>query len=169
MSITDKTLAGTCTCVRKARAIIRMPVSFDTDLAHFKAKFDAGANSAITQYFFNADAYADFIERCALAGIRAPIVPGVMPIGRVSRLVQFSEARGIEIARWIRRRMESFGDDHASIQAFGTEVALRLCERLLEMGAPGVHFFSLNGGERVAGIWRALGVRQVGGAGCAMR
>lgn len=138
-----------------------------TDLAHFKAKFDAGANSAITQYFFNADAYADFLERCTAAGIRAPIVPGIMPIGRFSRLVQFSEARGIEIPRWIRRRMESFGDDHASIQAFGAEVVLRLCERLLAMGAPGLHFFSLNDGERVAGIWRALGVAQVGGAGSA--
>lgn len=143
--------------------------SCNTDLAHFKAKFDAGANSAITQYFFNADAYADFLERCTLAGIRAPIVPGVMPIGRFSRLVQFSEARGIEIPRWICRRMESFGDDHASIQAFGTEVVLRLCERLLEMGAPGLHFFSLNDGERVAAIWRALGVCQLGRAGSAVR
>ena len=80
--------------------------SADADLAHFKAKFDAGANSAITQYFFNADAYADFLERCTAAGIHAPIVPGVMPIGRFARLVQFTEARGIEVPRWIRRRMK---------------------------------------------------------------
>ncbi len=138
--------------------------SCDTDLAHFKAKFDAGADSAITQYFFNVDAYADFVDRCATAGIRAPIVPGVMPIGRFSRLVQFSEARGIEIPRWIRCRMEAFGDDAASIQAFGLEVIVRLCERLLAMGAPGLHFFSLNDGERVAKIWHALGLPQPLGA-----
>lgn len=143
--------------------------SCDTDLAHFKAKFDAGADSAITQYFFNADAYADFVERCAKAGVRAPIVPGVMPIGRFSRLVQFSEARGIEIPRWIRSRMEAFGDDAASIQAFGLEVIVRLCERLLAMGAPGLHFFSLNDGERVAKIWHALGLPQPLGAPGALR
>ncbi|WEN40896.1 5,10-methylenetetrahydrofolate reductase [Thauera sp. GDN1] len=139
--------------------------SADADLAHFKAKFDAGANSAITQYFFNADAYADFLERCTAAGIHAPIVPGVMPIGRFARLVQFSEARGIEVPRWIRRRMEAFGDDNASIRAFGIEVVVRLCERLLAMGAPGLHFFSLNDGDRVAEIWRALGLPPRLGAG----
>jgi methylenetetrahydrofolate reductase (NADPH) len=134
--------------------------SCDADLAHFKAKFEAGADSAITQYFFNADAYADFLERCTAAGIRAPIVPGVMPIGRFSRLVQFSEARGIEVPRWIQRRMDAFGDDSASVRAFGIEVVVRLCERLLAMGAPGLHFFSLNDGDRVAEIWRSLGLHQ---------
>lgn len=138
--------------------------SCDADLAHFKAKIDAGADAAITQYFFNPDAYDDFLDRCTAAGIRAPIVPGVMPIGRFSRLVQFSEARGIEIPRWIRRRMEGFGDDSASIHAFGVEVVVRLCERLLGMGVPGLHFFSLNEGERVGEIWRALGLPQ---AACA--
>lgn len=139
--------------------------SCDTDLAHFKEKLDAGADSAITQYFFNADAYADFLDRCAASGIRAPIVPGIMPIGRFSRLVQFSEARGIEIPRWIRRRMESFGDDRASIQALGVEIVVRLCERLLAMGAPGLHFFSLNEGRRVSEVWRALALPVAAGSG----
>lgn len=142
--------------------------SCDADLAHFKAKFEAGANSAITQYFFNADAYADFLDRCSAAGIHAPIVPGVMPIGRFSRLVQFSEARGIEVPRWIRRRMEAFGDDTASIRAFGIEVVQRLCERLLAMGAPGLHFFSLNDGERVAEIWGSLGLPRAVNADCSV-
>jgi methylenetetrahydrofolate reductase (NADPH) len=142
--------------------------SCDADLAHFKAKFEAGANSAITQYFFNADAYTDFLDRCSAAGIHAPIVPGVMPIGRFSRLVQFSEARGIEVPRWIRRRMEAFGDDTASIRAFGIEVVQRLCERLLAMGAPGLHFFSLNDGERVAEIWGSLGLPRAVNADCSV-
>lgn len=128
----------------------------DEGIAHFKAKIDAGANSAITQYFFNADAYEDFIDRCIAAGIGVPIVPGVMPIGGFSRLVGFSEAHGVEIPAWIRRRIAAFGDDRASIRAFGIDVVLRLCERLLELGAPGLHFFSLNDAGRVVDIWRQL-------------
>lgn len=129
----------------------------DEDLAHFKAKIDAGADSAITQYFFNADAYEDFLERCVAAGIGVPIVPGVMPIGEFARLARFSEARGIDIPRWIRRRMEAFGDDRASVRAFGIELVVRLGERLLAMGAPGLHFFSLNDAGRVAEICAQLG------------
>ncbi len=128
----------------------------DEDLAHFKAKVEAGADSAITQYFFNADAYEDFMERCVAAGIRVPIVPGVMPIGEFARLARFSEARGIDIPRWIRRRMEAFGDDRASVRAFGIELVTRLCERLLALGVPGLHFFSLNDAGRVEQVCARL-------------
>lgn len=126
------------------------------DLLHFKAKIDAGADSAITQYFFNADAYEDFLGRCVAAGITAPIVPGVMPIAQFARLLRFSEARGIDIPRWIRQRMEAFGDDRASIQAFGIDVVTQLCARLLALGAPSLHFFSLNNAERVEQICARL-------------
>jgi len=137
--------------------------SADDDLAHFRAKIDAGANSAITQYFFNADAYEDFLERCAAQGISVPVVPGVMPVAGFSRLVRFSEAHGIEIPAWIRRRVAAFGDDVESIRAFGIDVVRRLCERLLDLGAPGLHFFSLNDAGRIADI--SAGFRAPGLAG----
>jgi len=130
--------------------------SADDDLAHFKAKLDAGANSAITQYFFNADAYEDFLERCAAKGIFVPVVPGVMPVAGFARLVRFSEAHGIEIPAWIRRRVAAYGDDASSIRAFGLEVVRRLCERLLALGAPGLHFFCLNDAQRVADVVAGL-------------
>ena len=128
----------------------------NTDLASFKSKIDAGADSAITQYFFNPDAYQDFVERCLKAGITAPIVPGIMPIAGFSRLLRFSESHGIDVPAWIRRRIEAFGDDHASIRAFGIELISRLCERLLAIGAPGLHFFSLNDASRITDIHRML-------------
>lgn len=131
--------------------------SADDDLAHFKAKLDAGANSAITQYFFNADAYEDFLERCAAKSICLPVVPGVMPVAGFARLVRFSEAHGIEIPAWIRRRVAAYGDDAGSIRAFGLEVVHRLCERLLALGAPGLHFFSRNDAQRVADVVAGLG------------
>lgn len=124
----------------------------DADLVHLKEKIDAGANSVITQYFFNADAYEDFLERCAARNIAVPIVPGVMPIAGFSRLVRFSESHGIEIPRWIHRRVASFGDDAQSIRAFGLDLVSRLCERLIGLGAPSVHFFSLNDARRIADI-----------------
>jgi methylenetetrahydrofolate reductase (NADPH) len=135
----------------------------DDDLAHFKAKLDAGANSAITQYFFNADAYEDFLERCAANGISVPVVPGVMPVAGFARLVRFSEAHGIEIPAWIRRRVAAYGDDASAIRAFGVEIVCRLCERLLALGAPGLHFFSLNDAQRVASV--ATGLRAPVAAG----
>lgn len=132
----------------------------DDDLARFKAKIDAGADAAITQYFFNADAYEDFLERCAAIGITVPIVPGVMPIVNFSRLVNFSEARGIDVPAWVRRRVAAFGDDSASIRAFGIDLVRRLCERLVALGAPSLHFFSLNNADRIAEIrGRGPGVR----------
>ena len=127
-----------------------------SDLRHFAAKVRAGADSAITQYFFNADAYFDFAERARAAGVNVPIVPGIMPITNSSQLLRFSDACGAEVPRWIRLRLAEFGDDRASIRAFGHDVVTRLCERLLEGGAPGVHFYTLNQADATLGIWQAL-------------
>ena len=128
------------------------------DLANFKRKIDAGANSAITQYFFNPDAYWSFVDACAQGGIDVPIVPGIMPISGYTKLARFSDACGAEIPRWIRRRLEGYGDDVASIRAFGLDVVTRMCASLLERGAPGLHFYTLNQAGLTAAIWRSLGL-----------
>ena len=128
------------------------------DLQNFKRKVDAGANSAITQYFFNADAYFHFIDVCRAAGIDIPIVPGIMPIQRFSQLARFSDACGAEIPRWIRRKLEAYGDDIESVRAFGLDVVTELCERLLRQGAPGLHFYTLNQAGATVEIWRRLGL-----------
>ncbi|HSS07169.1 MAG TPA: methylenetetrahydrofolate reductase, partial [Rhodanobacteraceae bacterium] len=128
------------------------------DLLHFKRKFDAGANSAITQYFFNADSYYHFVDGARSLGIHAPIVPGVMPILSFAKLARFSDACGAEIPRWIRRKMESFGDDAASIRAFGLDVVTDLCADLLAHGVPGLHFYTLNQAALTTLIWRRLGL-----------
>ena len=128
----------------------------DDDLASFRRKIDAGANSAITQYFFNADAYWSFVDACRAQRIDVPVVPGIMPIASFTKLARFSDACGAEIPRWIRRRLEGFGDDSASIRAFGLDVVTRLCASLLERGAPGLHFYTLNQVGLTAAIWRAL-------------
>jgi len=128
------------------------------DLAHFKAKIDAGANSAITQYFYNADAYAHFVESVEALGVDVPIVPGIMPINNFTQLARFSDACGAEIPRWIRLRLESFGDDTASIKAFGLDVVTELCDRLLGLGAPGLHFYTLNQAGPTTTIWQRLGL-----------
>lgn len=130
--------------------------SADADLDAFERKVDAGANSAITQYFFNADAYWDFVERVQRRGIDIPIVPGIMPIGSFSKLVRFSEACGAEIPQWIRRRMDGFGDDGESVRAFGLDVVTELCTRLIQRGAPGLHFYTLNQVPLVEAIWGRL-------------
>lgn len=114
------------------------------DVQNLKSKVDAGANSAITQYFFNADAYFYFRDECAKLGISIPIVPGIMPITQFSKLLRFSNACGAEIPRWIRKRLEAYGDDQESIKEFGIEVVYDLCATLLEQGAPGLHFYTLN-------------------------
>lgn len=114
------------------------------DVMNLRRKYDAGANSAITQYFFNPDSYFYFLEDCERAGIHMPVVPGIMPITQFSNLARFSDACGAEIPRWIRKRLESYGDDINSIQKFGLEVVTKLCERLLDGGAPGLHFYTLN-------------------------
>ena len=128
------------------------------DLASFKRKIDAGANSAITQYFFNADAYWSFVDGCVQAGIDVPIVPGIMPISGYTKLARFSDACGAEIPRWIRRRLEGYGDDASSLRAFGLDVVTQMCARLLERGAPGLHFYTLNQAGLTATIWRRLGI-----------
>lgn len=114
------------------------------DLKRFADKVNAGANSAITQYFFNADSYFRFVEDVQKLGVQVPIVPGIMPITSSSQLIRFSDSCGAEIPRWIRLRLQAFGDDIASIKSFGTEVVGQLCQKLIEGGAPGLHFYSLN-------------------------
>lgn len=118
--------------------------SFQNDLSHFVNKVKAGANSAITQYFFNADAYFRFVDDVQKLGVDIPIIPGIMPITNSSQLIRFSDACGAQIPRWVRLRLESFGDDVASIKAFGVDVVSQLCNQLVEGGAPGLHFYSLN-------------------------
>lgn len=114
------------------------------DLQHFVDKMNAGANSAITQYFYNADAYEQFVNAVRAKGINAPIVPGIMPITNYSQLARFSEVCGAELPRWVRLKLASFGDDKASIVAFGQDVVTKMCERLIELGAPSLHFYTLN-------------------------
>jgi methylenetetrahydrofolate reductase (NADPH) len=127
------------------------------DLRHFAEKVKAGANSAITQYFFNADAYFRFVDEARGLGVDVPIVPGIMPIGNFSQLARFSDACGADIPRWIRKRMEAYGDDSASIRAFGLEVVTAMCERLLAGGAPGLHFYTLNQAGLTLEICKRLG------------
>jgi len=126
------------------------------DLQHFKAKVDAGADAAITQYFFNADAYFAFIDECLHHGIHVPVIPGIMPITNYAQLARFSDACGAEIPRWIRKRLESYHDDLESIRAFGLDVITALCEHLLQRGAPGLHFYTMNQAEPTEEIWRRL-------------
>lgn len=132
--------------------------SYDEDIRFLKGKFDAGANSGITQYFFNPDAYFYFIEQCAQAGIDQPIVPGIMPITNFKNLSRFSDSCGAEIPRWIRQRLMAFGDDLASIKAFGVDLVSELCETLLDNDAPGLHFYTMNQTEPTATILRNLGL-----------
>jgi len=128
------------------------------DLLAFQRKVRAGANSAITQYFYNLDAYLHFVDECAALGLTLPIVPGIMPIVSFSKLARFSDACGAEIPRWMRRKFESFGDDSDSIKAFGLDVVTGLCERLLAAGAPGLHFYSMNQAGPTTAIVKRLGL-----------
>ena len=128
------------------------------DLAAFTRKVAAGANSAITQYFYNPDAYWNFVDAARAAGVDVPIVPGIMPIGSAAGLARFSDACGAEIPRWIRRKLEGYGDDTASIRAFGLDVVTDLCAGLLARGAPGLHFYTLNVASLTTTIWHRLGI-----------
>lgn len=128
------------------------------EIRNFRKKVDAGANAAITQYFFSADPYFRFVEECRAAGIGVPIVAGIMPILNFSQLARFSDVCGAEIPRWIRFKLESFHDDSASIRAFGLDVVTAMCERLLAGGAPGLHFYTLNQAPLSAEICKRLGV-----------
>ncbi|AJE23205.1 methylenetetrahydrofolate reductase [NAD(P)H] [Azotobacter chroococcum] len=131
---------------------------FEDDLRHFATKMQAGANSAITQYFFNADSYFHFVERVRKLGVEQPIVPGIMPITNYSKLARFSDACGAELPRWVRKQLEAYGDDLESIQAFGEQVVTQMCEKLLDGGAPGLHFYTLNQAEPSLAIWNNLGL-----------
>jgi len=126
------------------------------DLEFFKQKVDAGANSAITQYFYNVDAYYQFVDDCELMGIDIPIIPGIMPITNYTNLARFSDACGTEIPRWIRKRLADFHDDVDSLKAFGADVVTDMCQRLLDNGVPGLHFYSMNQSEATLKIWNEL-------------
>ena len=132
--------------------------SYTADLANFKRKVDAGADSAITQYFFNADAYFRFVEDARASGVAIPIVPGIMPIGNYVQLARFSDACGAEIPRWLRKKLETYGDDLVSLRAFGLDVVTGLCDRLLAGGAPGLHFYTMNQAGPTTTIWQRLGL-----------
>jgi methylenetetrahydrofolate reductase (NADPH) len=128
------------------------------EIRHFKRKVDAGASAAITQYFYNTEAYFRFVDECEAAGIAIPIVPGIMPIGNFTQLARFSDACGAEIPRWLRLRLEGFRDDTASIRSYGLDVVTRLCDDLLQAGAPGLHFYTLNQAGLTSTIWQRLGL-----------
>lgn len=129
---------------------------YDSDIQFLKQKLDAGANSAITQYFYNTDAYFYFIEQCQKLGIDKPIYPGIMPITNYQNLARFSNNCGAEIPRWARQRLESFGTDQQAVVEFGTDLVTRLCEQLLAGGAPGIHFYTMNQVEPNKSIWQNL-------------
>ncbi|MDD5175394.1 MAG: methylenetetrahydrofolate reductase [NAD(P)H] [Sterolibacterium sp.] len=132
--------------------------SANDDLNNFKRKVAAGANAAITQFFFNADAYEHFVDEARRASIVVPIVPGIMPIASYSKLARFADSCGAEIPRWMRKKFESYGDDVESIRAFGLDVVSELCQRLLRGGAPGLHFYTLNQAGLTTAICQRLGL-----------
>jgi methylenetetrahydrofolate reductase (NADPH) len=134
--------------------------SYGDDIAFLKRKFDAGANSAITQYFYTAEAYFYFADQCRRAGIEQPIYAGIMPITNYANLARFSRNCGAEIPRWICKRLEQYGDDQQSVIAFGTEVVTKLCEQILAGGAPGIHFYTMNQVEPTRTIWTNLGLNR---------
>jgi len=127
-----------------------------SDFKHFKNKVAAGANGAITQYFYNIDAYLHFIDNCQKENITIPVTPGIMPITNFASLTRFSDVCGAEIPRWIRKQLEAYADDKESLQAFGLDVVSTLCNQLLEHGAPGLHFYTLNQADSTNAIWKNL-------------
>jgi len=133
-------------------------VTPQSDFAHFKQKVDAGADGAITQYFYNIDAYKRFMDNCLSENISIPVTPGIMPITNYESLARFSDACGAEIPRWIRKQLEAYADDKDSLQAFGLDVVTDLCNQLLEFGAPGLHFYTLNQTKATTAIWNNLNI-----------
>lgn len=129
-----------------------------SDLESFRRKVNAGANSAITQYFYNADAYLRFVDNCEDMGLDIPIVPGIMPINNFIQLARFSDACGAEIPRWLRKRLENFGDDIDGLRAFGLDVVTDICDRLLREGAPGLHIYTMNLSGPATTLWKNLGL-----------
>ncbi|EZH78085.1 5,10-methylenetetrahydrofolate reductase [Ectopseudomonas composti] len=134
--------------------------NFEDDIANFVRKAKAGADSAITQYFFNAESYFYFVERVQKLGVDIPVVPGIMPITNYSKLARFSDACGAEIPRWVRKQLEAYGDDADSIRVFGEQVITEMCERLLQGGAPGLHFYSMNLAGPSLAIWNNLDLKR---------
>lgn len=132
--------------------------NYQSDIKYLKGKFDAGANSAITQYFFNVEAYFYFLDQCAAAGITQPIYAGIMPILNFTNLARFSRNCGAEIPRWVCQRIEGYGNDQESIRKFGIEMVSQLCQTLLESGAPGIHFYTMNQVEPTREIYKNLGL-----------
>ncbi len=132
--------------------------NFDRDIQHFVEKVQAGANSAITQFFFNSDAYFNFVDRLQKLGVDTPIAPGIMPITNASNLIRFADGTGAEIPRWIRKQLQAYGDDAQSIKAFGHEVVHNLCERLIQGGAPSLHFYTMNQTEATKQLVKDLGL-----------
>lgn len=130
--------------------------SFDQDVENFGLKVKAGADRAITQYFFNADAYFYFVDKLQKLQIDIPVVPGIMPITNFEQMARFSDAIGAEIPRWLRKQFESFGDDQASVQELGNDFITKMCQQLLDQGAPGLHFYSMNKVEPSKTIWNNL-------------
>ncbi|MFP4154600.1 MAG: methylenetetrahydrofolate reductase [NAD(P)H] [Halothiobacillaceae bacterium] len=134
--------------------------SAGADLENFRRKVAAGADAAITQYFYTAEAYVRFLESCGSMGIEIPIVPGIMPITNYVQIARFSDACGADIPRWLRKRLEGFGDDLESLRAFGHDVVARLCEQLIEAGAPGLHFYSMNQAGPTLALVESLGLAE---------
>lgn len=134
--------------------------SFSSDIHHYVQKANAGSDAAITQYFFNAAAYEDFIERSSRAGAQIPVIPGIMPITNAKQILRFSEMCGADVPRWIRLRLQDFGDDRRSIREFGIDVATQLSADLIELGAPGLHFYALNQAEATLAIMRNLNLHK---------
>jgi len=132
--------------------------SYSEDVIYFKAKVEAGANSAITQYFYNADAYFRYVDYCTAQGIDIPIVPGIMPITNYDNLARFSKNCGAEIPQWLHHRLTDFDDDGEALREFGIDVVTKLCDTLLQGGAPGLHFYSMNLAKSVTRIWNDLGL-----------
>ncbi|WP_373307742.1 methylenetetrahydrofolate reductase [NAD(P)H] [Leeia speluncae] len=132
--------------------------SAQDDIRNFVNKANAGANSAITQYFYNPDAYFAFVDAVQAQGVNIPIVPGIMPISNFSQLARFSDVCGAEIPRWLRLRLQGYADDVASIRSFGLDVVTELCDKLLQGGAPGLHFYTLNQAGLVSTVWQRLGL-----------
>jgi methylenetetrahydrofolate reductase (NADPH) len=132
--------------------------SYDSDVQYLKGKLDAGANSAITQYFYNVESYFYFLDQCAAVGIDKPIYAGIMPITNYANLSRFSRNCGAEIPRWICQRMESYGNDLESVRKFGIELVTQLCQTLLDNGAPGIHFYTMNQVEPTQEIYNNLGL-----------
>ncbi len=132
--------------------------NYQTDIENFARKANAGADRAITQYFYNTDAYFYFVDSVRKAGVEIPILPGIMPITNFSNLARFSDGTGAEIPRWLRKRLEGYADDNDSIEKLGLEFVTKMCDRLLQGGAPGLHFYTMNKLEPSISIWKALGL-----------